>query len=105
MEEVEAALMPEEGEGIAAGPDGDGYEAPTTREVLRFIKNNAPQEWREPRRITGAENALVKVTPSPRAFFLFRRGSTFMPVQSKVRTAKFTIRSAMPFLNRFALYP
>ena len=67
VEEVEVALTPEEGEGNPAELDGDGYEAPTTREVLRFIKNNAPQEWREPRRITGAENALVKVTPSTRA--------------------------------------
>lgn len=51
-EEVEAALLPAKG----------GGEGPTAREVLRFMKNNAPQEWREPRRITGAENALVKVT-------------------------------------------
>ena len=80
MEEVEAALMPEEGERDAAGPAGDGYEAPTTREVLRFIKNNAPQEWREPRRITGAENALVKVIRNPLGSFVCR-GSTAMPVQ------------------------
>lgn len=61
VEEVEAALLPLEGGGRRGGSGGD-VGAPTTREVLRFIKNNAPQEWREPRRITGAENALVKVT-------------------------------------------
>lgn len=62
VEEVDAALLPQGG-GAGRGSRGDGgvYEAPTTREVIRFIKNNAPQEWREPRRITGAENALVKV--------------------------------------------
>lgn len=56
--QVEAALLSERGGGRRSG-GGDGVLTP--REVLRFIKNNAPQEWREPRRITGAENALVKV--------------------------------------------
>ena len=70
VEEVEAALLPQEG---GAGRSGDdAREAPTAREVIRFIKNNAPQEWREPRRITGAENALVKVAPPVDSFsFLF----------------------------------
>lgn len=63
VEEVEAALLSagERSGGPGGGSGRGAQEAPTTREVLRFIKNNAPQEWREPRRITGAENALVKV--------------------------------------------
>lgn len=60
VEEVEVALLPKKGR--SKGSDGDDEdEAPSTRAVLSFLKNNAPQEWREPRRITGAENALVKV--------------------------------------------
>lgn len=73
VEEVEAALLPRESGGERSG-GGSVHEAPTTREVLRFIKNNAPQEWREPRRITGAENALVKVTniqDAPYTIFVF----------------------------------
>ena len=61
VDEVEAALVPPREGGGRRGSGGGVSEGPTTREVLRFIKNNAPQEWREPRRITGAENALVKV--------------------------------------------
>lgn len=66
-EDVEDALLKTLGGGDkdkrgGRGGGGDDSDAPTTREVLRFIKNNAPQEWREPRRITGAENALVKVS-------------------------------------------
>ncbi|CAN0049922.1 unnamed protein product [Choristocarpus tenellus] len=67
VEHVEGALLtlsgPTSGAGSRGGRDGEGLEQernPTAREVLRFMKNNAPQEWREPRRITGAENALVK---------------------------------------------
>ncbi|CAM9730319.1 unnamed protein product, partial [Sphacelaria rigidula] len=64
--DVDAALLPQ-GDGVKDKGSGQGEQsgdtaAPTAREVLRFIKNNAPQEWREPRRITGAENALVKVS-------------------------------------------
>lgn len=62
--EIESALLPDKADGRGGGRGGSGGgndDAPTAREVLRFIKNNAPQEWREPRRITGAENALVKV--------------------------------------------
>lgn len=67
VEEVESALLRDKAGGRGGGNGGSGGgndEAPTAREVLRFIKNNAPQEWREPRRITGAENALVKVMGS-----------------------------------------
>ena len=71
MEEVEAALLPErvigkagDRGGVGTSGTAGGQETPTVREVLRFIKNNAPQEWREPRRITGAENAMVKVKSS-----------------------------------------
>lgn len=60
VEEVEAVLLLKKGRSKSSDRD-DEDEAPTTRAVLSFLKNNAPQEWREPRRITGAENALVKV--------------------------------------------
>lgn len=63
--DVDAALLPQgdvKDKGSGRGEQSGDTAAPTAREVLRFIKNNAPQEWREPRRITGAENALVKVS-------------------------------------------
>lgn len=60
VEEVEAALLLKKGRSKGSDRD-DEDEALNTRAVLSFLKNNAPQEWKEPRRITGAENALVKV--------------------------------------------